>query len=111
MYDHVYNLIRAPAVARAIYSVAFVSENPTSAVVHFIRLMSEAKECKLYYEKLVWCQTGRLISAFQRDRGASYLDNELRTSLTAGSVELPLIQASSLHLDGVADRMNLTMLN
>lgn len=74
-------------------------------------LIYEKNEYYLHPENIVECETGRFLWAAQSNLGHEYVSSELQNHCSGQSIDHQHTSAYSPHLNGVAERMDRTLLN
>jgi len=75
-----------------------------------MKYKSETSKCYLAYEKFSERETGRKIKTVRSDRGGEYLSDYLKNHFAANGIHHELTTSYTPHQNGVAERMNRTLL-
>jgi hypothetical protein len=91
--------------------VTFIDEYSNWVTIFVLKRKSDVAECYLKYEASVERQTGNKIRALRSDRGGEYLSDFLKSHFESKGISHELTAAYTPHQNGIAERMNRTLLN
>lgn len=95
----------------ATYFVTFIDDSSRWCEVYFLKHKSDVLEAFKQYKAFVERQTGMSIKALQSDNGREYRNTEIDSLLTKCGIERRWTVARTPQQNGVAERMNRTLLD
>lgn len=107
----VYGLMQVLSVGGARYFVSFVDHCTSWASVQMPGHKSEAFRRYNLFKNRAELQKGGRVRVLRTDCGGEYLSDEANASLVAGCAQHQLTTAHSSHQNGVAERLNRTIMD
>lgn len=111
VHSDVVGPFRTQAANGAKYFVTFVDDHSRWCEVFFLKQKSGVAEAFRLYQAHVERQTGRKIKCLQSDNGKEYCNDELDSILDNQGIERRLTVPRTPEQNGVAERMNRTLLD
>lgn len=103
--------LRVQSMSGATYFVTFIDNSSRWCEVYFLKHKSDVIEAFKQYKAFVERQTGMSIEALQSDNGREYRNTEMDSLLTNCGIERRWTVARTPQQNGVAERMNRTLLD
>lgn len=91
--------------------VTFIDDCSRWCEVYFLKEKSGVCDAFKHYKSFVERQTGKSIKALQSDNGREYLNSEINSLLADHGIERRLTVPRTPQQNGVAERMNRTLLD
>jgi transposase InsO family protein len=101
--------VTSPSGAR--YFITFIDDMSRHTTVYTIKERSHALDCFKRYKQMSEKRTGKVIKILRSDNGAEYCSNAFRDYLNQNGIKRELNVEYSPQQNGVAERMNRTLLN
>ena len=98
-----------PLIGEAKYFVTFIDDYTRCCAVYFIKHKSEVFDKFIEFEASVTNDVGKAIGTLRTDNGGEYLSTELQNYLQEKGIRHELIVPHSPQQNGVAERMNRTL--
>lgn len=111
VHSDVVGPFRKASSGGAKYFVTFIDDSSRWCEVYFLRRKSGVFEAFKLYQKLVEKQTGKKVKCIQSDNGGEYCNEEFNKYLADQGIERRLSTPHTPQQNGVAERMNRTLLD
>lgn len=93
------------------YILSFIDDFSHHLVVYLISNKSEVFSCFKEFESIATSKFGVKIASLRCDNGGEYISNEMKNFSKEKGIQLQYIPSYTPELNGVAERMNRTLLN
>lgn len=93
------------------FFVTFIDDSSRWCEVYFLKQKSGVCDAFRHYKEFAERQTGKSIKALQSDNGREYLNDEMNSLLASLGIKRRLTVARTPQQNGVAERMNQTLLD
>ncbi|KMQ90721.1 retrovirus-related pol polyprotein from transposon tnt 1-94 [Lasius niger] len=103
--------LRVHSANGAKFFVTFIDDCSRWCEVYFLKEKSGVCDAFKHYKSFVERQTGKSIKALQSDNGREYLNSEMNSLLADHGIERRLTVPRTPQQNGVAERMNRTLLD
>ncbi|CDF39896.1 unnamed protein product [Chondrus crispus] len=103
--------LEVQSIGGAKYFITFIDDHSNWSVVYPMHHKSEAFERYKMFAQLAQTHTGRKIKVLRTDRSGEYLSTEFKSFLIANGTQHQMTTAYTPEQNGVAERLNRTLVN